>query len=310
MRLRKNGNPNLKNSPGFHDKPEMKNWLLAARPKTLPVAISPVILGCALAYHDGFFYFFICAMTLLAAVLIQIGANFANDVYDFQKGSDREDRLGPTRATQSGLISPEKMKKAMWQMFALAICVGFYLAFIGGWPIVIIGLTSIAAGIAYTGGPYPLGYHCFGDVFVFIFFGLIAVPGTYYLQILEVSELSLWMGVAMGMLSTAILVVNNLRDLDTDKLSGKRTLAVRLGKEFSKIQYSILIILPFLLPLYVWLNLENELSLLITILALPISIHLIKQIFFLAGSDLNLVLERTARFMFIFTLLLSAGLII
>ena len=288
----------------------MKNWLLAARLKTLPAAMSPVILGCALAYHDGSFYFFICAMTLLAAVLIQIGANFANDVYDFQKGSDREDRLGPTRATQSGLISPEKMKKAMWQMFALAICVGFYLAFIGGWPIVIIGLTSIAAGIAYTGGPYPLGYHCFGDVFVFIFFGLIAVPGTYYLQILEVSELSLWMGVAMGMLSTAILVVNNLRDLDTDKLSGKRTLAVRLGKEFSKIQYSILIILPFLLPLYVWLNLENELSLLITILALPISIHLIKQIFFLAGSDLNLVLERTARFMFIFTLLLSAGLII
>ena len=249
-------------------------------------------------------------MTLLAAVLIQIGANFANDVYDFQKGSDREDRLGPTRATQSGLISPEKMIKAMWKMFTLAICVGFYLAFIGGWPIVIIGLASIAAGIAYTGGPYPLGYHGYGDVFVFIFFGLIAVPGTYYLQILEVSELSLWMGVAMGMLSTAILVVNNLRDLDTDKLSGKRTLAVRLGKEFSKIQYSILIILPFLLPLYVWLNLENELSLLITILALPISIHLIKQIFFLTGSDLNLVLERTARFMFIFTILLSAGLII
>ena len=288
----------------------MKNWLLAARPKTLPAAISPVILGCALAYHDGFFYFFICAMTLLAAVLIQIGANFANDVYDFQKGSDREDRLGPTRATQSGLISPGKMKQAMWKMFALAICVGFYLAFIGGWPIVIIGLASIAAGIAYTGGPYPLGYHGFGDVFVFIFFGLIAVPGTYYLQILEVSELSLWMGVAMGMLSTAILVVNNLRDLDTDKLSGKRTLAVWLGKEFSKIQYSILIILPFLLPLYVWVNLENELSLLITILALPISIHLIKQIFFLTGSDLNLVLERTVRFMFIFTLLLSAGLII
>jgi len=310
MRLRKNANPNLKNFPGFHDKSEMKNWLMAARIKTLPAAISPVILGCALAYHDGFFYIFICFMTLLAAVLIQVGANFANDVYDFQKGSDREDRLGPTRATQSGLISPEKMKKAMWQMFVLAICVGFYLAFIGGWPIVIIGIASIAAGIAYTGGPYPLGYHGFGDVFVFIFFGLIAVPGTYYLQILEVSELSLWMGVIMGMLSTAILVVNNLRDLDTDKLSGKRTLAVRLGKEFSKIQYSILIILPFLLPLYLWLNLENELSLLITILALPISIHLIKQIFFLTGSNLNLILERTARFMFIFTLLLSAGLII
>ena len=197
----------------------------------------------------------------------------------------------------------------MWQVFAVAICVGFYLAFKGGWPIVIIGLASIAAGIAYTGGPYPLGYHGFGDVFVFIFFGLIAVPGTYYLQSGTVNEMSLWMGAVMGMLSTAILVVNNLRDVDMDKLSGKRTLAVQLGKKFSKIQYSILILIPFLLPLYVWWNVENELSLLITIFALPISLHLINQIFSLTGSDLNLVLARTARFLFIFTLLLSAGLV-
>ena len=287
----------------------MKNWLLAARPKTLPAAISPVILGCALAYHDGFFYFFICAMTILASVLIQIGTNFANDVYDFQKGSDREDRLGPTRATQSGLISAEKMKKAMWLIFALAICVGFYLTFIGGWPIVIIGLASIAAGIAYTGGPYPLGYHGFGDVFVFIFFGLIAVPGTYYLQSGTVNEMSLWMGAIMGMLSTAILVVNNLRDADTDKLSGKRTLAVRLGKTFSKIQYSMLVLIPFLLSLYIWWEIENELSLLLIVFALPIAIHLIKQLLMLTGKDLNIVLARTARFLFIFTLLLSAGLV-
>jgi len=310
MRLRKNANPNLKNSPGFHDNPEMKNWFLAARPKTLPAAISPVILGSALAYHDGYFHFFICAMTLLAAVLIQVGTNFANDVYDFQKGSDREDRLGPTRATQSGLISPEKMKKAMWLIFALSICVGLYLAFIGGWPIVIIGLSSIAAGIAYTGGPFPLGYHGFGDVFVFIFFGLIAVPGTYFLQSGTVNALSLYMGTAMGMLSTAILVVNNLRDLDTDKLSGKKTLAVQFGKTFSKIQYNTLILIPFLLPLYVWWNVENKLSLLITLFALPIALHLIKQVYSLTGSDLNLVLARTACFMFIFTLLFSTGLII
>ena len=287
----------------------MNNWLLAARLKTLPAAMSPVILGCALAYHDGSFYFFIFAMTILAAVLIQVGANFANDVFDFQKGADRDDRLGPTRATQSGLISAEKMKKAMWQTFALAICVGSYLAFKGGWPIVWIGLASIAAGIAYTGGPYPLGYHGFGDIFVFIFFGLIAVPGTYYLQSGTVNALSLYMGIAMGMLSTAILVVNNIRDADMDKLSGKRTLAVQLGKKFSKIQYSILILIPFLLPIYVWLNFENELSLLLTIFALPISLHLINQIFSLSGSDLNLVLARTARFLFIFTLLLSAGLV-
>ena len=287
----------------------MKNWLLAARLKTLPAAISPVILGCALAYHDGFLHILIFVMTLLAAVLIQVGANFANDVFDFEKGADREDRLGPTRATQSGLISSEKMKKAIWPIFALAICVGFYLAFIGGWPIVIIGLASIAAGIYYTGGPYPLGYHGFGDVFVFIFFGLIAVPGTYYLQSGTLNALSLYLGVVMGMLSTAILVVNNLRDLDTDRLSGKKTLAVQLGKTFSKIQYSTLILIPFLLPLYIWWNDENELSLIITIFALPIAFHLIKQVYSLTGKDLNRVLSRTARFLFIFTLLFSAGLV-
>jgi len=287
----------------------MKNWLLAARLKTLPAAISPVILGSALAYHDGSFQAHISVITLLAAMLIQIGANFANDVFDFEKGTDREDRLGPIRATQGGLISPEKMKKGMWQTFILAICAGFYLAFIGGWPIVWIGLASMTAGIAYTGGPYPLGYHGWGDVFVFIFFGIVAVPGTYYLQTGKVNELSLYMGTVIGMLSTAILVVNNLRDADTDKLSGKKTLAVRFGKKFSKIQYSILILIPFLLPLYIWWNIENELSLLITIFILPISFHLIKQIFSLTGRDLNLVLARTARFLFIYTILLSAGLV-
>ena len=282
---------------------------MAARLKTLSAAISPVILGCALAFHDGSFYFLICAMTLLAAVLIQIGANFANDVFDFQKGSDREGRLGPIRLTQSGFISPEQMKKAMWLTFALAICVGFYLALIGGWPIVIIGLASIVAGIAYTGGPYPLGYHGFGDVFVFIFFGLIAVPGTYYLQTNTVSNLSISMGVIMGMLSTAMLVVNNLRDADMDKLSGKKTLTVRFGKKFSKIQYSILMLIPFLLPLYIWWNVENELPVLITIFTLPISFYLINQIFSRTDTALNLVLERTARFLFIFTVLLSTGLV-
>ena len=288
----------------------MNKWILAARLKTLPAAASPVILGTALSYHDGVFHPFILLMTLLAAALIQIGANFANDVYDYQKGTDRDDRLGPKRATQSGLITPEKMKSAMWLIFSLAICIGFYLACIGGWPIVLIGLSSIAAGIAYTGGPYPLGYHGWGDMFVFIFFGLIAVPGTYYLQIGVISNLSIWMGAIMGMLSTAILVVNNLRDVDTDKLSGKRTLAVRMGKYFSKVQYSLLMILPFILPIYLWWISETELSLLLTIFSIPLSFHLIKQIFSLTGSDLNLVLHRTARFLFIFTVLLSIGLVI
>ena len=287
----------------------MENWLIAIRIKTLPAAISPVILGTALAFHDGNSNSFILFMTLLAAVLIQIGANFANDVYDFEKGSDRADRLGPQRATQSGLISPTDMKKAMWKIFALAIGVGFYLAYVGGWPIVIIGLASIAAGISYTGGPYPLGYHGFGDIFVFLFFGLIAVPGTYYLQTGSVTEFSLWLGAVMGMLATAILVVNNLRDRDADIISGKKTLAVRFGETFSKIQFILLVMLPFLLPFHLWRQ-WNKMSFLLTLFTLPIAVHLIIQLFNNTGADLNKVLAGTARFLFIFTLLLSAGLII
>ena len=287
----------------------MGKWLLAVRVKTLPAAISPVILGTALSYHDGIFYHFIFFMTLLAAVLIQVGANFANDVYDFEKGSDRADRLGPQRATQSGLISPTDMKKAMWKIFALAIGVGFYLAYVGGWPIVIIGLASIAAGISYTGGPYPLGYHGFGDIFVFLFFGLIAVPGTYYLQTGSVTEFSLWLGAVMGMLATAILVVNNLRDRDADIISGKKTLAVRFGETFSNIQFILLVMLPFLLPFHLWRHCD-KMSFLLTLFTLPIAVHLIIQLFNNTGVDLNKVLAGTARFLFIFTLLLSAGLII
>ena len=287
----------------------MENWLIAIRIKTLPAAISPVLLGTALAFHYGDSNPFTFLMTLLAAVLIQIGANFANDVYDFEKGSDRADRLGPQRATQSGLIPPEDMKKAMWRIFALAIGVGFYLAYIGGWPIVFIGLASIAAGIAYTGGPYPLGYHGFGDLFVFIFFGLIAVPGTYYLQTGSLTELSLCLGAALGMLVTSILVVNNLRDRDADIISGKKTLAVRFGKTFSKIQFILLVMLPFVLPFHLWRQ-WNKMSFLLTLFTLPIAVHLIIQLFNNTGADLNKVLASTARFLFIFTLLLSAGLII
>ena len=288
----------------------MGNWLIAIRIKTLPAATSPVILGTALAFHDGDSNSFILFMTLLAAVFIQIGANFANDVYDFQKGTDRDDRLGPKRATQSGLITPEEMKTAMWRIFALAIFVGFYLAWVGGWPIVFIGLASIAAGIAYTGGPYPLGYHGWGDAFVFIFFGLIAVPGTYYLQTGFITNNSLWLGVALGMLSTAILVVNNIRDMGTDIVTGKKTLAVRLGKSFSQIEFSILVIFPFIIPLCMWWNTKDNMSLFITLFALPIAVHLIIQLISKSGKELNNVLAGTARFLSIFTLLLSVGLII
>jgi 1,4-dihydroxy-2-naphthoate octaprenyltransferase len=287
----------------------MNHWVLASRLKTLTAAISPVLVGVSLAIHDGEFQLFIAFMTLLAAVLIQIGANFANDVYDFLNGSDREDRLGPTRATQSGLISPEDMKKGMWLVFALAICVGFYLASIGGWPIVWIGLASIASAIAYTGGPYPLGYHGWGDVFVFVFFGVIAVPGTYYLQSGFVSYDSILFGIPLGALSTAILIVNNLRDADTDVKSGKRTLAVRFGKSFVKIEYIVMMIIAFTIPIYI-LQFWNELSLYIILFLLPISVRLIQALYNETGISLNPVLVNTAQFLFHFSILLSIGLIL
>ena len=284
----------------------MKNWILAVRLKTLPAAISSVILGSALAFHDKTFSIIICIITLLAAVLIQVGTNFANDVFDFYKGADREDRLGPVRVTQAGLIQPQSMIRAMWYTFSMAIFAGVYLAWVGGWPIVVIGLASILAGIAYTGGPYPLGYHGWGDIFVFIFFGIIAVPGTYYLQTQTVTDVSIYLGIITGMLSTAILVVNNLRDVDADKLSGKKTLAVRFGKKFSKIQYSILVSTPFYLPICLWWTMDMDLSLLISLFL----IHQNIQIFSKKGSELNFTLARTARFLFLFILLLSIGLII
>ena len=287
----------------------MNHWVLASRLKTLTAAISPVLVGVSLAIHDGEFQPFIAFMTLLAAVLIQIGANFANDVYDFLNGSDREDRLGPTRATQSGLISPEDMKKGMWLVFSLAICVGFYLASIGGWPIVWIGLASIASAIAYTGGPYPLGYHGWGDVFVFVFFGMIAVPGTYYLQLGFVSYDSILFGIPLGALSTATLIVNNLRDADTDIKSGKRTLAVRFGKTFVKIEYIIMMVVAFATPIYI-LQFWDELSLYIILFLLPISVRLIQSLYNETGVLLNPVLVNTAEFLFHFSILLSIGLIL
>ena len=288
----------------------MHKWIIAIRLKTLPAAISPVLLGSSLSYKYGYFSSLIFFMTLFAAILIQIGTNFANDVYDFEKGTDRDDRLGPIRATQAGLISPKKMKFSMLGTFSLAILVGCYLAWIGGLPIVFIGIASIIAGIAYTGGPYPLGYNGFGELFVFLFFGVIAVPGTYFLQTGTFTYLSIWLGSCMGMLSAAILVVNNIRDIDTDKVTGKKTLAVYFGILFSYIEFIILIIGPYLILLYLMINKNLDSSIYIVFFSLPISLKLIFELITNTGIKLNTVLSSTAQLLFIFSLLCSIGLVI
>ena len=187
-------------------------WLLAIRPKTLFAAAAPVIVGSAMAYTDGGFHAGPALVCLLTALLLQIGSNLANDVFDYERGADQGERFGPIRVTQSELLAPWEVKRGMLVVFGLSILLGLYLTFVGRWPILILGMIAIISAIAYTGGPFPLGYHGLGDLFVFIFFGLAAVMGTYYIQVLAISATVWWMAVAMGLLTVAILVVNNLRD--------------------------------------------------------------------------------------------------
>jgi len=287
-----------------------KIWLLASRPKTLPAAIAPVLLGIALAIHEGQLNRSVAVVTLLAALLIQIGTNLANDLFDFLKGTDTEERVGPTRATQAGLITPSEMKRGTAVTFGLAILLGFYLAWTGGWPIVWIGLASIAAGLAYTGGPYPLGYHGWGDAFVMLFFGLIAVPGTYYLQTGRVTGDSLLLGVAMGAMSTAILVVNNLRDIETDAKTGKRTLAVRLGKTFSRLEYTTLLFAAYLIPTLLAVRWGNHLALYLVYFSTPTAVKMTISMWSLEGAELFPILGGTARLLMFYSCLLALGMIL
>ena len=288
----------------------MSPWIIASRPKTLTAAISPVILGSSLAYYDGYFNIITFIIIIIAASLIQIGTNFSNDLFDYIKGIDNQDRLGPDRVLQKGLLSKIQIQKAIGIVFILAIFFGFYLAYIGGWPIVFIGLLSIFFGIIYTGGPYPLSYNGLGDIFVFIFFGLVAVSGTYYLHTGYISINAMILGSSIGTLATAILVVNNLRDIDNDKKHGKNTLAVCLGERFTKMEYLFLMIIAYIIPIYLSYMMGNKSSIYIVYFTLPISIKLILEIFFQKGANLNKTLEQTAKLLLLYTILFSFGIIV
>lgn len=212
-------------------------WLEAARPRTLPAAIAPVLVASALAWRDSGFQLSAAMTCLTFALLIQIGTNFANDYYDFIKGADTAERVGPRRAVAAGLIAPLVMRRAMIWIFVAAFGVGLTLLQFGGWPLLAVGVTSIVCGVLYTGGPYPLAYHGWGDVFVFIFFGLVAVTTTYFVQCARISEEAWLLGVGIGALATNILVVNNYRDIETDRKAGKQTLVVRWGRGFAQLQF-------------------------------------------------------------------------
>ena len=288
----------------------MNRWVIASRPKTMTAAIAPVLLGSALAYYEGAFDIITFFVILIAACLIQIGTNLTNDLFDYIKGADNNDRLGPKRAMQAGLILEPEMKRAIFIVFSLSICFGFYLALLGGWIIVGIGLLSILFAILYTGGPYPLAYNGLGDIFVFIFFGLIAVSGTYYLYTDYFSINSFILGSSAGCLATAILVVNNLRDVDNDKEYGKNTLAVYFGKKFTQFEYLLLMIIAYIIPIYISIELGNKASIYIVYFTLPISIRLMIDVFYKKNSMLNETLEATAKLLLLYSLLLSFGIVV
>ncbi len=284
-----------------------KIWLLAMRPKTLPAAMGPVVVGTALAVGDQAFAFLPALAALLVSLLLQIGSNLANDVFDFKKGKDTEERTGPLRVTQAGLLTPGQVMSGMGVVFALALALGLYLTWVGGWVILALGIAAIISAIAYTGGPYPLGYHGLGEVFVFIFFGPVAVCGTYYVQAGYVSTAAWWASLPVGFLITAILVVNNLRDLPQDKKTGKRTIAVRLGPTGTKGEYFLLIAASFAVPLIMWLQGIASGWVLCAWLSLPFGLPLIQDIRTKQGKPLNATLAGTARLSLFFSIFLSAG---
>jgi len=286
-------------------------WILAARPKTLPAALSPVVVGTALAYADDSLAWLPALAAALGALLLQVLSNFANDYSDFFRGADTPDRLGPTRVTSAGLIPPAAMRNGIIAVIGVSALVGLYLVSVGGWPILLIGVTGIVAALAYTGGPFPFGYYGLGELFVFLFFGVAAVCGTYYVQALTLTPAVVTASFAVGALVTAILVVNNYRDIDTDRRAGKRTMAVRLGRRGAQIEYAALLALAFVLPVVMWLMEDASVWVMLSWLTLPLAVQLVQTLrSAIDGPTLNKTLAGTARLGLLFSLLLAAGIVL
>ncbi|MDQ2048908.1 1,4-dihydroxy-2-naphthoate polyprenyltransferase [Natronolimnohabitans sp. A-GB9] len=301
-----------------------KAWVMAARPQTLPAAAAPVIVGTGLAVHEGVFAPLEALLAFVGAALIQIGTNFANDYYDAIKGADTDDREGFTRVTQAGIIPPEQVKLATIVTFGLAILSGTYLVYVGGLPILVIGLVSVVCGWAYTGGPYPLGYHGLGDLFVFVFFGIVAVMGTFYVQAAATVAEPLTTTIPEGTvtweaflaslpiaaISTAIIVVNNVRDLETDAEAGKRTLAVRLGYRWSRVEYVAMLALAYLVPLWLWFGEGFSVTVLLPLLSLPYAAVVTQTVLTRTdGEALNPALEGTGKLLALYAVLFAVGVV-
>ena len=289
----------------------LQAWILAARPQTLTISVAPVLLGAALASEVGALSIPVLVAALLGAICIQIGTNLYNDYADFNKGADGPDRLGPPRACANGWLPPRQVLVAVVITFAIAMACGIYLAAVAGWPVVVIGLASLACGIAYTGGPWPLAYLGIADLFVFVFFGLVAVGGTYFVLAGSLSVAAVFGGAILGCLATAVLAVNNLRDRNGDRNAGKRTLAVRYGEAFARGQYAFLLSSAALLVVLVALFVPHAgIGWLAPLALAPWLVQLVRDAFSLDGKELNTLLKKTAVAELAFSVLLSAGIVL
>jgi 1,4-dihydroxy-2-naphthoate octaprenyltransferase len=285
-------------------------WYLAARPWTLPASLAPIIVGSAVAWHEDGFHFLTAFMALLTATLLQIAANFANDALDFKRGADTEARVGHTRITSAGYVSYEGVIRATAITLGLAVVTGLYLVYRGGWPFLLLGLFALVCAVAYTGGPFPISYLGLGEVFVFLFFGLIAVTGSAYLQTGELTALSLASSIPSGAMGVGILIVNNYRDLEQDRIANKRTVAVRIGPANTRNEYAAMLVLtaatPFVFWAIGWLNAWA----LLTVLSWPLMWGLWRQITTVQGPALNRTLGLTGRTSLAFSVLFAIALVL
>ena len=283
-------------------------WVMAARPRTLPVSVAPVVVGTAVAWAEGQARLGPALAAFAGALLLQLASNFANDLFDHEKGADTEERIGPPRVMQQGLMSARELKAGIAFVLVLAVGVGLYLTSVAGWPVIAIGVVSIVAALAYTGGPYPLGYHGLGDVAVFVFFGLVAVTGTHYVQSGTFSWAAFAASWPVGLLATSILVVNNVRDVDTDRKTGKRTLVVRMGREGGRNEYALLVTGAYALLLVPWLAFDASPWVLLPMATLPLAVRGIRVVQTeVEGPALNEALAGTAKLTLLFSLALALG---
>jgi 1,4-dihydroxy-2-naphthoate polyprenyltransferase len=286
-------------------------WLMAARIRTLPAAIAPVLVGTALAGWQHIFHPLRFVAALVGAIFIQVGTNLSNDYSDARRGADAEDRLGPVRVTAGGLVPPRQVLIATYVSFGVAVLAGVYLVVVAGWQLLLVGGASILAGVLYTGGPKPYGYEGLGELFVFLFFGIVAVAGSYFVQVKHLDWKAFALAVPVGLLASAILVVNNFRDIDSDRRAGKRTLAVRLGRDKTRTMFAVIVYVAFLLAPVTWVFGPMKPWLLLPWLTLPLAAQIVREVRNRTdGPSLNQALAHTGMLQLAFCTLLSAGLLL